>query len=730
MDEIVRLEFLRPKITDYVRTNGQTDPSSFQGSALQRSLQLWRELQRQTSDPLRLQEFELTLGSVRRKSWRVLSEWWNGRYHPPLCKRDDESILQLLRKGEKVYENRSFESLPTPSYELTLAYLFVVEMIWYQRLQALDGLPLRQLPPRANEILTEVSDKAAIARANALECAVWQMIGFSSYQEIRPSKPGAPNGTLFMGTTVEACPWLNLEDRASLRKPFYLWDRLKKETLETSRLQEPLSYYCISHTWGRWRKDPVRVPGVKWLVPRNSRFDILSLPETFSQLDWPVRYVWFDLFCIPQEDCAQQAEEIGKQAEIFRQAERTVVWCNDILGWKMLENAVLWLGLNIFRRMNPGDPELRACHDTFTHHLNESWAKLIANEGDPNPWCRLPEVEPTGEQDKEAYQNDPGPKWFSSLWALQEAYLSPYALLADRDWNYFKLGDRIMLTLDNLTSLAYSPASRVNEADGAIPTMVEIFQFTMRRWELTDLSRPSQGTILLAAESRLTTGSRAEAIMSALGFTSWYEDYTKEHGRAPPSKDLVLNAYPLEFLHEAQRKMGGAFWLYGRDPPPSIRDVELEKPLGTLLPVAFNKQSWRVAAAGRHLLTNWWGSFTGGWEIQPDGTVAVTRAAILVRDGQKLPKGRDGPIAVTMGDSYKEFQSFNDWVGSLPRVPHRFIVAVARYTNRFSGVVLEGKPSSMKGEKFLLVKTRSIQIMERRFPEDMVDISSVNWVVL
>ncbi|KAI1079824.1 hypothetical protein F5B20DRAFT_154024 [Whalleya microplaca] len=730
MDEFVRLEFLRPKITAYVKTNGQTDPSSFQGNALQRSLQLWKELQHQTSDPLRLQEFELTLGSARRKSWRVLHEWWNGRYYPPLCKQDDESIIQLLRKGEKVYENRSFESLPTPSYELTLAYLFVVEMIWYQRLQALDGIPLRQIPPRANEILSEVRDKAAIARANALECAVWQMIGSSSYQEVQASKSVNSGGIFFMGTTVEACPWLNLDDRDSLRRPFYLWDRVKEETLETSQLQEPLSYYCISHTWGRWRKDPVRVPGVKWLVPRNGRFDVLSLPETFSQLDWPVRYIWFDLFCIPQEECVQQAEEVGKQAEIFRQAERTVVWCNDILGWKILENAVLWLGLNILRRMNPADAEQRACHDTFTRGLNESSARLTDSEGDLNPWCPLPEVEPTIQQDKEAYQDDLGPRWFSSLWALQEAYLCPSALLADRNWNYFKLGNRMMLTLDNLTSLAHSPASRVIEADGTLPTMVEIFQFTMNRWELTDLSRPSQGSILLAAESRVATSSRAEAIMSALGFTSWYEEYRKRHGRAPPSKDLVLDAYPLEFLREAQRKMGGAFWLYGRDPPPSIRDVELEKPLGTLLPVACNKQTWRAAAAGHGLLTNWWGSFTDGWEIQLDGSVVVTRAAILVRNEQKLPKGRDGPVAVTMGDSYKEFQSFNDWMGSLPLVPHRFIVAVARYSNRFSGVVLEGKPSSMKEQKLLLVKTRSIQILERRFPEDMVDISSVNWVVL
>jgi hypothetical protein len=104
---------------------------------------------------------------------------------------------------------------------------------------------------------------------------------------------------------------------------------------------------------------------VPWQCPPIHGFDDLSLPTTFSQLTWPVQYVWFDLFYIPQKECPQQAEETGKQPEIFRQSQDSVIWMHNVLGWKLLENAVLWLGLNYLRRVALEDEEARLHYDSI-----------------------------------------------------------------------------------------------------------------------------------------------------------------------------------------------------------------------------------------------------------------------------------------------------------------------------------------------------------------------------
>lgn len=55
------------------------------------------------------------------------------------------------------------------------------------------------------------------------------------------------------------------------------------------------------------------MPRVPWIVPTNTEFDVLNLPAIFCDLKGPLQYIWVDLFCIPQEECPEQAEEIGNK---------------------------------------------------------------------------------------------------------------------------------------------------------------------------------------------------------------------------------------------------------------------------------------------------------------------------------------------------------------------------------------------------------------------------------
>ena len=84
--------------------------------------------------------------------------------------------------------------------------------------------------------------------------------------------------------------------------PYYLWDRIERRTVIAHRSESP-HYIVITHTWGRWRKIPfsdVPVPGVLWPVPENTLFNVISLPSLLARVPFAARYIWFDLFCIPQ----------------------------------------------------------------------------------------------------------------------------------------------------------------------------------------------------------------------------------------------------------------------------------------------------------------------------------------------------------------------------------------------------------------------------------------------
>ncbi|KUI69165.1 hypothetical protein VM1G_05550 [Cytospora mali] len=218
---------------------------------------------------------------------------------------------------------------------------------------------------------------------------------------------------------------------------------------DASRYGEYLSpmYYALSYTWGRWELEPDRSPetkaldvaNVSWPIPRirPDRFTAAQFQRVLQNVlaNYMVpkvelsgghhnmiqhiysapqsEFVWLDVACIDQTPGSPlKAQEIGRQARIFRGAEKVFIWLHGI------EPSVLW----------------RAVSGLFRAGGEATW--IYGREPGQLPRLRGPVLR--GDEDflAEAVTSlqdlltDP---WFSSLWTLQEAFLSPAAEIVDKD---------------------------------------------------------------------------------------------------------------------------------------------------------------------------------------------------------------------------------------------------------------------------------------------------------
>lgn len=98
-----------------------------------RALHGWRQFQHFLASCMSLKKtFQVDLNQAQQKSWRVLDDWWHGRYHSTTPRRNYVSLLDPLTTSEAVHQVQRVTDRET-SYEETLAYLFVVEMLRYPR---------------------------------------------------------------------------------------------------------------------------------------------------------------------------------------------------------------------------------------------------------------------------------------------------------------------------------------------------------------------------------------------------------------------------------------------------------------------------------------------------------------------------------------------------------------------------------------------------------------------
>ncbi|KAJ5371866.1 heterokaryon incompatibility protein-domain-containing protein [Penicillium concentricum] len=166
---------------------------------------------------------------------------------------------------------------------------------------------------------------------------------------------------------------------------------------------EKPSYSILTYTWGRWKvrsqtqQDQPAIPikGTNWKMPvvKKEHFTVAQFQAVLDRMrDGGSDWAWVDIACIDQEDEELNAQEVGRQASIFKKARNVYVWLSG------LSTDVLQKVINEISKTGPH----------LTNHLMEHLPGL--------PYVHLNRLYTAFD----ILFSDP---WFSSLWTLQEVIM-------------------------------------------------------------------------------------------------------------------------------------------------------------------------------------------------------------------------------------------------------------------------------------------------------------------
>lgn len=628
------------------------------------------------------------------QSFRFLREWWTAQYQPPevslvsrlkIEKASDEILAQL---GEEAAFQRTLEILDLvekPSHDVcvddiplgeraegdyrkadwdTMTYsgmmenLFIYELFEYTPYIAPpDGSQPNMLDNiRHQSALRVYCQQLSMARFRQLEKGLDAQVPREQMDDekdaLKPENLLSGFQDLALspwreGPLVKSCRWLA---KPELSRPHYLWDCHLGKTIETRDIDNHPEYTVVSHTWGRWKifetdSDGSRqqvfidIGGVPWPVPLNSRFNVSELPQSLEKLKdlTHTRYIWIDLLCIPQaystgavpvtvQDFARDQvtkDEIGRQAEIFRNSKHAVAWFSDVEDFECLSSVLNWFTLDLLK-FSPGSEDASRVHTAREAALVSTENKRI---GLLESWRQLN-------------------SWFTSLWTLQELCLRPDMWMCSRDWSFASVIQGQPISFRAIHAIWSCWQNAYEESivkPAAIDKVRAILEF--RKWIYTvgleQFDALSPVAILAFGEKRVCTRRRAEAIMSALGTTKWYETLpSAEH-----EKDLVLDKYPLAFINELKDVDPGNFFCYlsrvenefehpegQADLPPDFRRCQGR---GTMLPFSPDAR-WYNDPGPLFNQFPCHGSIRS-WTISIDGSVHISKACILVSKSQTIP---------------------------------------------------------------------------------------------
>lgn len=584
---------------------------------------------------------------------------------------------------------------------------------------------------------------------------------------------------------MDYCPWLR-KDTSRSGLPRYLWHIPSKKTVDALHLPLGLKYTCISHTWGRWRqKEWISIPEVPWRVPLNARFDVAGLPDTFYKLKdrFATEYIWIDLFCIPQQaDDPQLAsitsEEIARQAAIFQNATACIAWLNYITHWVAEYSTIGWLsGQYAVLSRQPGMCTANGLMEAAEHACTlplqltalsqptfgypKLRRKLIEGHDRLQKWWR-------GVRKRFPYYHFEPSDWFSGVWTLQEAYLRPNMVLTNKDW--FVLCDPAgePISLEELFALNHvvwslgfcgtqvignflikghgveeAPVEDLGQVhvksgfQAICPPGPRQLQAFVAKTHLFPGSVGSRIDPLIQANGRFCTAGRrgrAEAIMSSLGITDWFNSKPQVE-----DKDLVLEMYPLEFLREAASKIGPDFYLASNESlSPWAMFDPFTRLAGTMLPFGRARDTrYRMRSFTQRGIVpcgnadDFHPSVTS-WQVQGDGSVRIRQAAILASNKEQSTLSHSVVILGFWGSRHRESQMviLSDWIVKQPKILDTFAVYLTKGGLHNTGLILQG-PRLNRRSTARLMKVGCFYVQPHSPAYYAIPISQpTNWIVI
>lgn len=372
-----------------------------------------------------------------------------------------------------------------------------------------------------------------------------------------------------------------------------------------------------------------------------------------------------DLLCIPQDRSESALTEIARQGEIFQNAKSVIAWVNDVHEWTSLRHTVRCC-LYLYRYV-----DIDYCYGKdVASKLRRQYLSVPKDISPKEPLFSLP--------------TSASHPWLTSLWTLQEVCLRPDMALCSRDWKPLLSSNSGIVSLDTLILFAINAIGEIRAHDPrpcmqgprfpsnlhptppystntkAVRKAIKAYErdefpdvwMLMNTISKTQLwrvgSHSAAGTLSMAQRRQVSEkGStrRAEAIMSAVGATSWLQDPRNQMKLNTKPTDLLFGLYPLAFIHELARKHPFSFYgAYDANLAYLENAVSLGHSFGLIAGGSLVVGSMMPFRVRDSTVSHAWEMITSSyrdlsvrlstqdWRIRNDGSVLMTKVTVLQFD--------------------------------------------------------------------------------------------------
>lgn len=709
------------------------------------------ETSRDSQNGSQCSSFRESLPQTQCASYETLKQWWAAAY----C---HQELLAAVRSFLNPVEPLTNELYGPES--ANIEELLLLDQSYYHRI--CFHLFIREFNPRMWEpfigwiSLTQLNK----ARSFASWVATAQCL---SYNMLSPPEPGHERSY----PSIVPFTDLRAAHQGSEGNPRWLWDIQAQKTVAVADFESVPAYVCISHTWGRWRKPTsANVNGVDWLVPENELYDVRDLPQRLSML--PFSHLWLDLFCIPQDGSPAADDEIARQTAIFKGATACIAWMHDVDTWQGMTTAFEWLCkqyLSITEDSNHPEKKFEMWHGKDST-LSSQTVGLMHQQS------RVVDAHSLSQNNSQMTEHWEPSTWFSSLWTLQEAVLCPRLELWSKKWHRLEDKTRTAVSLVSLTAFLHlairgihgteaifdlntdpmnplhklgsdnSCASNERAGYNSIPSEVRQLEEFLEMTRLNNVLLSSSPTsIIFNANVRRCTGSRAPAIMSAIGVTDWYFERLRDGDHEAQNQceeALIFGTYPLDFVREAFRKTGARFFETSFT-IPKLRCqscLREKRPIGSMLPFASPKgwlyRNFGPPEVGRVDITE--NPAANEWVICQDATVRMRSAGIF---GSTIATGSaktEGSLLWFEEDTGVEDGATDDFHCKMKELATgRNVYAIELYQDGFArhGVLLcQRQEANCNVSPLYLIKVGMFWALMDSVTTPWSPTSSVDWIVL